>query len=391
MRAERVERPRVANGRMARSPHRAVAALLVVACNGSPPPSPPGPPVGQDPGFIGQQIAGHTLYLRPGFRIGLFADDVMGVRYLALGPGGVVYASLQSRGVVVRLRDADADGVAEARDTVLQGLDQPFGMAFRGDTLYFAEETTVKRLDPGTTTPVTLISGIPAGGHITRTVVFGPDDLMYVSIGSSCNVCNEPDPRRAAVVRYNRDGTGQHVFATGLRNSAGLAFHPATGELWATNNDRDKLGDDLPPERINILRDGGDYGWPRCYLPGTRNPEYGGADCSTVEAPAITFQAHSAPLGIRFYSGTAYPADYQGDAFMAYHGSWDRTVPTGAKVVRVQVENGRPVSIDDFVYGWQVPDGSRWGRPVDVLPLPDGSMLISDDHGWRVWRVSYGR
>jgi glucose/arabinose dehydrogenase len=196
-------------------------------------------------------------------------------------------------------------------------------------------------------------------------------------------------------MRYRPDGSGGRRYATGLRNSVGLAFHPATGELWATNNDRDNIGptvshtDDLPPERINIIRDGAWYGWPRCHLPGEPNPEYPGAECAAVEPPAITFQAHTAPLGIRFYAGTAFPPEYRGDAFMALHGSWNRSAPVGAKVVRVRVEAGRPVGIEDFVTGWQLPGGRRWGRPVDVLPLPDGSMLVSDDHAGRVWRVSY--
>ncbi len=181
------------------------------------------------------------------------------------------------------------------------------------------------------------------------------------------------------------------VFATGLRNSVGLAFSPTPGELWANNNDRDNLGDDLPPEHLNILRDGKWYGWPQCYLPGKPNPEYSGADCSSVEPPSLTFQAHSAPLGMKFYVGTAVPADYRGNAFMAYHGSWNRSVPTGAKVVRVRTAGGVPVVIEDFVSGWQLPDGSRWGRPVDVLPLPDGSLLISDDAAGRIWRVRDGR
>ncbi|HXF95882.1 MAG TPA: PQQ-dependent sugar dehydrogenase [Gemmatimonadales bacterium] len=367
------------------------ATLVVLACatNGTRP-EPPGQ------GLVPQDIAGRTLFLPPGFRITLFAQNLDGVRSLALGPGGEVYAARSGAGRIVRLPDADSNGVADTVITVLSGLDYPFGMTFRGDTLYFAEQTAVRRLDPGAGAPVTLVPGLPRGGHITRTVVFGPDGKMYVSVGSSCNVCLEADSFRAAVAQFNPDGSGGRIFATGLRNSVGLAFHPATGELWGTNNDRDNLGgtnaavtDDLPPERINILADGRWYGWPQCYLPGEPNPEYPNADCSGVEPPAITFQAHSAPLGIRFYTGTRFPADYRGDAFMAYHGSWNRTVPTGAKVVRVQVQNGRPVAIDDFVVGWQLSDGSRWGRPVDVLMAADGALLISDDHGDRIWRVVY--
>ena len=364
-----------------------LAALVAGACSGEK------AVVAQDPGRgrIRQEIAGHELFLPAGFRIGSFAENLNGVRYLALGPGGAVYASLMGPGRIVRLVDVNADGTADSVTNVLTGLLLPFGIAFRADTMYFAEENAVKRLDPGATSPVTLVSGIPGSGHVTRTIVFGPDTLMYLSVGSSCNVCDESDPRRAAVVRYNRDGSGEHLFARGLRNSVGLAFHPTTGDLWATDNDRDNLGDDLPPERINILKDGKFYGWPRCYLPGKANPEYAGADCAGVEPPAITFQAHSAPLGIAFYTRAGFPADYRGDAFVAYHGSWNRSAPTGAKVVRVRVQGGRPVAVEDFITGWQLSDGSRWGRPVGLLAMPDGSLLVSDDQGERIWRVTYGK
>jgi glucose/arabinose dehydrogenase len=335
-------------------------------------------------------IAGQALSVPSGFNLNLFAEGLGGARSLALGPDGAVFVTLSNNGEIVRLVDADGDGIADARSTVLSGLAYPFGLAFRGDTMYFAEQIAVRRLDPGATTPVTVIPNLPGGGHVTRTIAFGPDNLLYVAIGSSCNVCDDALPR-AAVTRYNRDGSNPRTFATGLRNSVGLAFHPTTGELWANNNDRDDLGSDVPPEHLNILRDGRWYGWPRCYLPGKANPEYPTADCSSVEPPALTFQAHSAPLGLAFYTGAMFPDEYQGDAFMTYHGSWNRSEPTGAKVVRVQVQNGRPAAIDDFVTGWQLADGSRWGRPVGLLVMPDGALLVSDDLGGRIWRVSYGQ
>src|SRR5436189_5382617 len=375
-----------------------VLASAVLACampaedNTRPPPPPPPPP---PPSLGGQDtilIASRALYVPRGFTVNLFVEGLNGVRYLALGPGGAVYASLPSGGQIVRLVDANRDGVADApAQVVLSGLNAPFGITFRGDTMYFAEETTVKRLDPGAATPLSLVSGLPSGGHGTRTVVIGPDNLMYVAVGSSCNECVElaGDSMRAAVTRFNPDGSVGRIFARGLRNSVGLAFHPTTGELWANNNDRDNLGDDVPPEHLNILRDGRWYGWPQCYLPGQANPEYPGADCSAVEPPALTFQAHSAPLGLAFYTGAMFPAEYRGDAFMTYHGSWNRTVATGAKVVRVRVENGRPAAIEDFVTGWQLADGSRWGRPVGLLVMPDGALLVSDDFAGRIWRVSY--
>jgi glucose/arabinose dehydrogenase len=335
-------------------------------------------------------VAGHSLFVPHGFKVNIFAEGLGGVRTLVLGPGNVVYAVLSGAGTVVRLPDANSDGVADSSHPVVSGLRYPFGLAFRGDTMYVGESNQVDRFNPGSTTPTVIVPNLPTGGHSTRTVVFGPDGKMYVSVGSSCNICDETDPLRAAVTQFNPDGSGRHTFATGLRNSVGLAFNPTTHELWANNNDRDNLGDDLPPEHLNILKDGKWYGWPKCYLPGKPNPEYAGADCATVETPAGTFQAHSAPLGLAFYTGATFPTEYSGDAFMTFHGSWNRSQPTGAKVVRVHLQAGKVVSSNDFITGWQTPDGNRWGRPVSLLVLPDGSLLVSDDAGGRIWRVRYG-
>ena len=386
-------RRRAESGRGGLSRALLAAALVGAGCR-SERAAAPGPPAGMDSVLI----AGHVLYVPSGFHVNIYATTSGGPRFMALAPDSTVYVTLTGQNQVVRLLDLDHDGVAESSAVAKSGLSGPHGIAFRGDTLYVAEADGVKRYDPGVATPVQLVSNISTTGHSTRTVVFGPDNMMYVSIGSSCNICDETDTVRASVMRYNLNGTGGRVFAHGLRNSVGLAFNPTTGALWATNNDRDDIGgfgtpmtDSLPPERINILTLGGNYGWPQCYLPGKQNPEYPTANCSTVTAPAITFTAHSAPLGIAFYTGTMFPADYSGDAFVAYHGSWDRSVPTGAKVVRVQVQGGVPVAITDFVVGWQLePSGSRWGRPAGLLVLPDGSLLISDDSSGRIWRVSYG-
>lgn len=353
--------------------------IIAVAC-GNPPQS-----AGQD----------RALRVPAGFHIAVFAERLPGVRYLALGPGNAIYASQPASGLIVKLTAANHDGVADSAITVQSGLHGPFGIAFRGDTMYVAEERDVLRFDPGRSGrgAVTVISGIPSGGHSTRTILFGPDGKLYLAVGSSCNICDERDSLRAAVSQFNVDGTGGRIFAKGLRNTVGLAFNPQTGELWGGNNDRDNLGDDLPPEHVNIIKNGRDYGWPRCYLPGKPNPEYGSADCSQIEPPAITIQAHSAPLGLAFYTGSQFPRDYRGDAFVTLHGSWNRSVPTGAKVIRVKVDSTgtRGVGVEDFVVGWQLPDGSRWGRPVGLLVLPDGSLLVSDDTGGKIWRVTYAR
>ena len=216
------------------APRHLLIALALLGCRVEPGAQSLSPPAGADTILI----AGHALYVQSGFNVNLFAEGLGGVRSLALGPGGAVFATLS--GTIVRLVDTDGDGIAESRGTVLSGLDYPFGLAFRRDIMYFSEQPTVRRLDPGAATPVTLVLGLPRGGHITRTIAFGPDNLLYVAVGSSCNVCLDAPPR-AAVTRYNLNGSNPHTFATGLRNSVGLAFHPTTGELWA-NNDRDDIG-----------------------------------------------------------------------------------------------------------------------------------------------------
>jgi glucose/arabinose dehydrogenase len=354
----------------------------------------PRPVSGQDAsgGTTSVEVAGHRLGVPPGFAVAVYADGLRGARFMVLDGDGVPYLSLTRGGRVVKLPDANGDGRADTVITVAEGLNLPHGLAFRGETLYVAETNRVVRFVPGSTSPQVVVPDLPHGtGHFTRTIVFGPGDgTLYVSVGSSCNICDESDPRRAAVLRFNPDGSGAEIFARGLRNSVGLAFDPASGELWGTNNDRDLLGDDLPPDRINVLHQGGNYGWPQCYLPDHANPEYPHADCAHLAAPGITFQAHSAPLGIAFSTGQQFPPEYRGGAFVAFHGSWNRSVPTGYKVVYVRQRGGRPVAITDFVTGF-LPDGATepWARPVGVLVAKDGSLLVSDDAGGRIFRVHY--
>lgn len=338
-----------------------------------------------------QRLGGNALVVRRGFRVGVFADDLDGVRFLARGPDGAVYASQPRLGRVVALPDADGDGRADAVRPVLEGLRAPHGLAFRGDTLYVAEENRVIRRVPPVGRIEVLVDGLPTGGNHTSRSVLVRDADMLVSIGSSCNLCEERDPRRAAIMRYDRDGSHEAPFATGLRNAVGLAVNPVTGAVWATNNDRDRLGDTLPPDRVNVVDSGAWYGWPQCYLPGTPNPEYAeeAGRCTDARGPVVTFPAHSAPLGLAFYTGAQFPEPFRGDLYVALHGSWDRSFPTGYKVVRVPMQDGRPAGPpEDFVVGWQV--GRRWwGRPVDVLVAADGSLMISDDFGDRIYRVAW--
>lgn len=338
------------------------------------------------------------LMVPSGFTVSYYAKGLDGVRFLALGPGGAVYATQPGKGRVVRLADANGDGVADGTDVVASGLRQPHGLAFHKGALWVANTDGVVRvpfgadgLSAGAATYVNRYES--GGGHWTRTIVFGADSAMYVSVGSTCNVCVEQSPERAAVLRFNEDGSGKRVFASGLRNAVGLAVHPATGALWVSQHERDNLKPDhqnLPAEEINILADGADYGWPYCHGDRVPNPEYGdAARCARTVPPALKMQAHSAPLGITFLDrATRFPEAYRGDLLVAFHGSWNRDTPTGAKVVRVRVQEGRPVGVEDFITGWQLPDGERWGRPVDVLVAADGAVLVSDDAGGAIFRVA---
>jgi len=340
-----------------------------------------------------------TINLPPGFGVSVFAQGLRGPRMMALGPDGYLYVAERSAGRIVRLPDRDGDGVANTAEIVAEGLRAPSSIAFyRDGSLYVGETTRVLRLsEPGEDGVFqkqdVVVEGLPDGGHSTRTVLFSPDwASLFVSIGSSCNVCIEGDERRAAIVRYNPDGSGEEIYARGLRNAVGITFRPGTDELWATNNGRDWLGDDLPPETIYVVHQGDDAGWPRCHAGRIVDPDYGEpAACEGVAAPAVEMQAHSAPLGPTFYTGLQFPEEYQGDLFVAFHGSWNRSVPTGYKVARVSMGkgNGEPGPVYDFATGWLREDGSRWGRPVDVFTGPDGSLFVSDDEGGVIYRIFY--
>ncbi len=334
----------------------------------------------------------------PGFSVGLYAEGVTGARFLAVGPDSQIYLSQPRLGRVIRLPDRNRDGRAEGAEVVAGGLDRPHGLAFHDRHLYIAESSRIVRLyiprQGGAAESLrVIIPDLPEGGqHWTRTVVVDPTgEWLYVAIGSSCNVCAESDPRRAAVVRYRLDGSGGTVYARGLRNAVGLAFQPQTGALWATDNGRDLLGDNLPPEEIvNVLIEGGDYGWPACYGNGILDPDFGDESrCMASIPPALTDTAHVAPLGCAFYDASQFPAAYRGDFFVACHGSWNRSEPVGYKVLRVHIETGRPVRASTFLGGFRR-GGKVHGRPVDICVAPDGSLLVSDDYAGAVYRVRYG-
>jgi glucose/arabinose dehydrogenase len=350
-------------------------------------------------------IALARLKAPPGFRISIFAEEVDGARMMAFSPGGVLLVSESGEGRVVALPDPKHAGKAERTLTVLDGLNEPHGLAFYEGKLYVAENDKVRRYDWDeanlrASNPKALADLPGSGGHSTRSILFY-GGKMYVSAGSSCNVCVEKDPRRAAVMEFNPDGSGQKIFAKGLRNAVGLAVNPKTDTVWVTVNGRDWLGDDLPPETIYDLgKDGGDAGWPYCYgdrMPDSNFTKPGGIRCQQAIEPKVQMQAHSAPLGLAFYEGSEFPADYRNNIFVAFHGSWNRSVPTGYKVVRVKLDDkGQPQGgAEDFITGWLAPGETkkgRWmGRPVGIVFGGDGAMYLSDDASGVIYRITYAK
>ena len=344
-----------------------------------------------------------------GFHISVFANEIDGARMLVFSPGGVLLASESGEGKVVALPDPQHTGKAARTVTVLEGLNEPHGLAFYEGKLYVAENDKVRRYDWDerklrATNPVKLADLPTGGGHSTRSILFH-GGKMYVSAGSSCNVCVEKDPRRATVMEFNPDGSGQKIFAKGLRNAVGVAVNPKTDTVWVTVNGRDMLGDDIPPETIYDLgKEGGDGGWPYCYGDRVFDSQFAksesgvGSDrCKNVMEPKVQMQAHSAPLGLAFYEGAQFPAEYRNNIFVAFHGSWNRSVPTGYKVVRVKLDDkGQPVGgAEDFITGWLAPGETkkgRWmGRPVGIVVGGDGTMYVSDDSAGVVYRVTYGK
>jgi glucose/arabinose dehydrogenase len=334
----------------------------------------------------------------PGFHVSIVSKHVPGARFMAFAPNGdLVIAQTVAGTIAVIHPGTSPDATPERFDT---GLTLPHGVVFVKDRLYVATWSGVLRYDYPQRDPAVLFDDMPTGGvHNHRALAIADDGTIFVSSGSTCNVCDEGDDRFATILRYGPGDTRGTIYARGLRNASGLAFDPS-GRLWAVVNQRDNIGpsqavtDNLPPDELDLIVQGATYGWPQCYPdPGARrrlpNPEYSHADCSGARPATFDIPAHSAPLGLVFYEARAFPKPYQGAAFIALHGSWNRSTPAGDKVVDVSFAGGKPVAMHDFVTGWITPDGAYRNRPVGLAVGPDGALYISDDLRGYVYRVTY--
>jgi glucose/arabinose dehydrogenase len=350
----------------------------------------------------------HPLEVPVGFTIEEVASDIPSPRFMTVDPfsNGLIYGS-STTSQVVRLIDDNGDGRYDRHQIVAAGLTAVHSVLYTsvGGTggvpvLYAAAEdrlVTLSNFDAnGMARDISTLLPLPGGakdlyGHRTRTLARGPDGKLYISVGSSCDVCVEDTPLRATILRMNTDGSGVEVFASGLRNTVGFDWRPFSSELWGVDMGRNNIGQGTPPDELNRLEQGKDYGWPYCYGDSLPNPEFNDpARCAAAVKPALNLPAHWAPLGMLFYKGTNFPASYQGDAIVAYHGTARDQVQQlgGYNVVRIRFKNGRPVASEDLVRGWLVGDES-WGRPAGLLALGDGSLLISDDASARIYRLRY--
>ncbi len=339
-------------------------------------------------------MAGRTVALPEGYEISVVAAGLARPRFMAFDDASNLLVAAAEEGAVLRF--PYAEGQLGEREVLVSGLELPSSVAFftadDGPYLYVGEIHQVTRFayDPAGPIgdPEVVIPDLPVdGSHWTRTVAFGPDGMLYLSVGSSCNICIEAEPVRAAVSRANPDGSDFQIIATGLRNAVGLTFQPGTDALWASVNERDAQGNEIPPDLVTIVLDGANYGWPGCQPPDAV-PQVPNADCSGITPPTVAIQAHSAPLGLVFWEGEGVPEAFSGDLIVAQHGSWNRQPPAAPKLLRIDFEDGAPVAASDFATGWQNEAGERWGRPAGVVLAPDGSLIVSDDSNGMVYRIS---
>lgn len=339
------------------------------------------------------------IKLPAGFKIEVYAE-VNNARSMAMSPSGVLYVGNRDGDKVYAVKDTDGDLKADKRWTIASGLNMPNGVAFKDGDLYVAEVSRILKFPAiesklaNPPAPIVLNDQYPTETHHGwKYIAFGPDGKLYVPVGAPCNICESKDEIYASLTRINPDGSGREIFAKGIRNTVGFTWHPQTKELWFTDNGRDMLGDDIPPCELNRAPQAGmHFGYPYCHGGTIKDPEFGNKrPCSDFTVPAQNLGPHTAPLGLKFYTGSMFPEQYRSQLFIAEHGSWNRSKKIGYRVSLVNVENNsKSTGYETFASGW-LDDATQkvWGRPVDVLILNDGSMLVSDDQANVIYRISY--
>lgn len=341
----------------------------------------------------------HEIKLPEGFKIEVFASDIENARSLEKGPNGIVFVGNRGGGKVYALVDENLDGKADKTYILAEGLEQPNGVAYKDGHLYIAEISRIsvmRDISNNLSNPPkmeTIRDDFPNESHHgAKHIAFGPDGKLYVPVGAPCNIClkEDEDERFASIMRMNADGSELELFASGVRNTVGLAWHPQTKELWFTDNGRDWLGDNEPNDELNHApKKGIHFGYPFCHAGDLSDPKFGDQQaCEEFVPPVQKLAPHIAPLGLTFLEQDAFPEEYRGSVFIAEHGSWNRTVPIGYRITRVELKDGKAVTYEPFADGWL--DGAkRLGRPVDILELDDGSLLVSDDKANCIYRITY--
>lgn len=345
----------------------------------------------------GAELPLKDIKLPPGFEISVYAANLPNARSLTLSPKGTLFVGSLREGKVYAVASQSGETDAKKIFTIAQGLNMPNGVAFRNGALYVAEVNRVLRYDDieshlaNPPKPVTVFDQFPKDRHHGwKFIAFGPEGMLYVPVGAPCNICEPDENRYALISRLKADGTGTEVFARGIRNTVGFDWHPVTKELWFTDNGGDNLGNDVPPDELNHApKQGLNFGYPYCHGGDIPDPQFGKKrSCSEFTPPAQKLGPHVAALGMRFYTGSMFPAEYRNQIFIAEHGSWNRSTPIGYRITVVQLENNKAVSYKPFAEGW-LQAGRAWGRPVDVLVTPDGALLVSDDEVGAIYRIRY--
>ena len=343
------------------------------------------------------EIQTDKIKLPKAFKIEVYATGLNDVRAMVLGDNGTVFAGSFGAGNIYALVDTDNDFKADKTYTIAKGLESPVGVAFKNGSLYFSEISQISRIDdieenlenPGE--PVVIYDQFPDETHHGwKFIDFGPDGKLYVPVGAPCNICESEEIIFATITRMNPDGSNHEIFVEGVRNSVGFDWHPETNEMWFTDNGRDWLGDNNPPDELNrVHQKGNHFGYPYCHGNNISDPEFGEKrTCSEFISPVMELGPHVAALGMHFYTGQMFPKEYSNKIFIAEHGSWNRSTPIGYRITTVEYNETSGLNYEVFAEGW-LQGNAAWGRPVDVLQLPDGSLLVSDDHAGAIYRIYY--